>query len=79
MTVCGFHAALYGAESTASESNSIDLSNESGDTSIGRLWERARWAQERMAETGTLDRIAMVHEIWKTTPCKVAIIAGMIP
>jgi hypothetical protein len=33
----------------------------------------------RMVETGTLDRIATVDEIWKTTPRKVAIIAGMIP
>src|SRR5438876_1915547 len=32
MTVCGFHAALYGAASIASEFSSFDLSNEPGDT-----------------------------------------------
>jgi hypothetical protein len=60
MTVCGFHAALYGAESTASESSSIDLSNESGDIGTGRFMGTGAVDQNRMVETGTLDRIATV-------------------
>jgi hypothetical protein len=36
MTVCGFHAASYGAEITASECISTDLSHAPGDTRAGK-------------------------------------------
>src|SRR5207248_11340078 len=44
--------------------------------------DRARHPASGMVGTSLArraDRIATVDEIWKTTPCKVAIIAGMIP